>query len=276
MQPVRAALGLNAGEQCNRLHGSMLPQGNRLRKYASGSGSSSHGHDKIVNACTKLYPTSGSGSEANLVASASDDGTARVWDRREKKAVMVLGGGSNSRSSSRLPILAVAGTDQQLFTGGIDNRITAWDLNMRKKQYAMAGHTDTITSLALHPSVANQGDATFLLSNAMDSTLKQWDVQPFVHENDGKTRLVKTFDGGHKHNAEKSGLLKCNWNASGTMVTCGSADRLVHIYDEFSTDELYLLPGHKGCVHTVCFHPMVENVIASGSSDKSILVGELS
>lgn len=38
---------------------------------------------------------------------------------------------------------------------------------------------------------------------------------------------------------------------------------------------LQYLPGHSGCVNSVVFHPK-ENVIASGSSDKSIYFGELS
>ena len=59
------------------------------------------------------------------------------------------------------------------------------------------------------------------------------------------------------------------------MVSAGSADKMVHVWDEFSGEELYLLPGHKGCVNAVTFHP-VENVVVSAGSDKQIFVGELS
>ena len=86
-------------------------------------------------------------------------------------------------------------------------------------------------------------------------------------------RHDKTFVGG-THNAEK-GLLNCAWSPDGSMVTGASADRIVHIWDELSGEELYSLPGHAGCVNAVVFHPK-ENVIASASSDKSIFVGELS
>jgi Prp8 binding protein len=255
--------------------------GQRLRKFV--------GHSAIVNACTKLHNTSNNSVECNLMASVSDDGTCRLWDRRQKPGIATLlqgggGGGSGDGGSSvNLPILAVAGTDQQLFTAGIDNRVTCWDLKTNRKQYAMTGHSDTITSLALHPSVhgtgGSSGELTYLLSNGMDHTLKMWDVRPFVV--DKNKRFVKQFV-GHKHNAEK-GLLKCAWSSSSSssngnnmMVTAGSADRMVHIWDEYSTDELYLLPGHKGCVHAVAFHPLEQNVVASGSSDNTILVGELS
>jgi Prp8 binding protein len=159
--------------------------------------------------------------------------------------------------------------------------------------------TDTITCLCLNPK------GTHLLSNSMDGTLRSWDIRPFI---DGdatsgkKKRHDKTFVGG-SHNSEK-GLLNCAWSADGTMVTGGSADRIVHIWDELSAEEvrditwkrnftivsshltlayafssyifqLYVLPGHNGCVNSVIFHPK-EHVIASASSDKTILVGELS
>ncbi len=42
---------------------------------------------------------------------------------------------------------------------------------------------------------------------------------------------------GGSHNAEK-GLLNCAWSADGSMVTGGSADRIVHIWDELSAEEV--------------------------------------
>mmetsp|Transcript_5034 Transcript_5034/g.5808 ORF Transcript_5034/g.5808 Transcript_5034/m.5808 type:complete len:156 (+) Transcript_5034:1-468(+) len=153
-----------------------------------------------------------------------------------------------------------------VYSAGIDNCITAWDVrSTHDKVMKMKGHTDTITCLSLHPK------GTHLLSNSMDGTLKSWDVRPFVP--DGFKRHCKTFTGA-THNAE-NGLLHCAWSHDGTMVTGGSSDKVVHIWDELSTEELYYLPGHKGCVNSVIFHPR-ENVVASGSSDKSIFVGELS
>ena len=158
--------------------------------------------------------------------------------------------------------MAYADDAHTIYTGGIDNSILAWDTRKHDKKYKMSGHTDTITCLSLHPK------GTHLLSNSMDGTIRSWDVRPFVTSK----RHCKTFL-GTSHSAEK-GLLKCSWSADGKMVSGGSSDRMVHIWDELSAEELYLLPGHTGCVNTVVFHPK-ENVIASGASDKSIYVGEL-
>mmetsp|Transcript_22017 Transcript_22017/g.37570 ORF Transcript_22017/g.37570 Transcript_22017/m.37570 type:complete len:359 (-) Transcript_22017:91-1167(-) len=220
--------------------------GERLKRFM--------GHEGIVNA----VGVAKDGSPC-LAVSASDDRTCRMWDTRVRSEVGCL--------EDQFQVTAVAYSNDGLtvFSGGIDNCIHAWDVRQMKRTMTMKGHTDTITCLSLNPK------GTHILSNSMDGTLKTWDIRPFVDS--GKKRHDKTFVGG-THNAEK-GLLNCSWSADGTMVTGGSADRIVHIWDELSAEELYSLPGHAGCVNAVVFHPK-ENVIASASSDKSIFVGELS
>jgi Prp8 binding protein len=216
--------------------------GKRLRKWAE--------HDKIVNAVTAV--------DDHLVVSASDDACSFLWDRREKRPVQ--------KFETEFPVLAVAATPEQIFTSGIDPKIYCWDLRRTEHPvYSMSGHTDTVTALALHP------ESTHVLSNSMDQTLKSWDIRPFCT---GK-RNDKTFV-GHRHHADKGQLLKCSWSADGGMVTGGSSDHRVHIWDERSAQELYDLPGHLGSVNAVTFHPVETTVVASGSSDKSIYVGELS
>ena len=67
----------------------------------------------------------------------------------------------------------------------------------------MYGHTETITGLAL------SNDGSYLLSNAMDHTVRCWDVRPFVVGN----RCVKIFQGA-AHNFEKN-LLRVAWSKDG-------------------------------------------------------------
>lgn len=259
--------------------------GQRLRKW-------SQHHKGIINTCSTA-PLSSSSSAAtattNIIATGSDDTTCCIWDRRMKNPVCIY--------ETLYPILAVAITSYDIsnplvFTSGIDNTITAYDIRMERKIYNIKGHTDTITSLAIQPI-----DQRYLLSNSIDQTLKIWDIQPFVASTSTitstsnnrttttKNRHVKTIT-GHKHNSER-GLLKCCWSyhnnnnnkatsTSTSMVSAGSSDRLVHIWDEYTTEELYVLPGHKGCVNTVTFHPTDHNIIVSGGSDNVIFVGELS
>jgi Prp8 binding protein len=240
----------------------------RLRKYVS--------HTSIVNAVAMI--------NVHQFVSVSDDTTVVTWDRRSKHPTSTL--------KTDFPVLAVASStgitsDYQIYTAGIDPVIRIWDVRSNAKQQnqpqqddqqqqldQLHGHSDTVTCLSVHP------DGTHLLSNSMDQSLMQWDIRPFVqpssshHSQRLHARHVRSFI-GHQHSAEK-GLLKCSWSADGSLVTAGSSDTRVHIWDVVSGQELYDLPGHKGCVHTVTFHPTEATVIASGSSDKQIFVGELS
>lgn len=78
---------------------------------------------------------------------------------------------------------------------------------------------------------------------------------------------------GHLHNFERN-LLRCDYSPDGARVTCGSADRQVHVWEQASRKLLYKLPGHNGSVNEVVFHPK-EPVIGSASSDKTLFLGEL-
>jgi Prp8 binding protein len=77
---------------------------------------------------------------------------------------------------------------------------------------------------------------------------------------------------GVQHNFEKT-LLRCAWSPDGSKVAAGSGDRFVYVWDTASRKILYKLPGHKGSVHEVDFHPK-EPILASCSSDQTVFLGE--
>jgi len=110
----------------------------------------------------------------------------------------------------------------------------------------------------------------------MDQTLRCWDVRPFVAapaEGGVPARLTAVYR-GHTHDLEQN-LLRCAWSADGLRVSAGSADKTVNMWEAASGRALFRLPGHKGAVNDVAFHP-TEPIIASASSDKTLFVGEMS
>ena len=224
--------------------------GQRIRKWQDTS---------MVNACTRV--------SMHLAVSVNDGRDVCVWDGRTKRAAQVWS------QASPYALLAVTYNDKQdvghLFTAGIDPTIVCWDWKVpERKLYGLTGHVDPVTCLAVHP------EGTHVLSNAMDSTCRLWDIQPFCptpHQRQAALSPVR----GHVHGPDK-GLLKCAWSSTGDLVSAGSADGRVHIWDVVSSgQELYDLPGHKGTVHTVTFHPQEATVVASGGQDQHIWVGEL-
>lgn len=137
-----------------------------------------------------------------------------------------------------------------------------WDLRKDAVSAVLQGHADIVTSVSLSP------DGNFLLSNAMDATVRKWDVRPFAPG----ARLQQTFVGA-KHGFERT-LIRSSWSADMRFVASGSADRYVYIWDADTGALRYHLPGHTGSVNEVAFHP-TEPIVGSCSSDKSIYFGEL-
>ena len=112
--------------------------------------------------------------------------------------------------------MAVNDAGSELFTGGIDNEIKAWDLRKRTVAYSMRGHQDTVTSLAISP------DGQYLLSNAMDGTVRTWDVRAFAPAN----RMQKSFEDAIHLGLERN-LIRASWSPDGQKIAAGSGDRTV-------------------------------------------------
>ena len=146
------------------------------------------------------------------------------------------------------PITAICLSEagNELFTGGIDNDIKVWDMRKKAVTYSLLGHTDTVTSLQLSP------DNQTLLSNAHDSTVRTWDVRPFAPAD----RRILTFDGAPT--GQERNLLKASWDSKGERIAAGSGDQSVAIWEARTGKLLNKLPGHRGAVNDVRFHPRDE------------------
>lgn len=137
-----------------------------------------------------------------------------------------------------------------------------WDLRKDEVSSVLQGHSDIVTNVSLSP------DGSYLLSNAMDSTVRKWDVRAFVPG----SRQVTMFEGA-KHSFERT-LIRGGWSADMRYVGMGSADGYVYVWDSESGALRYHLPGHTLSVNEVAFHPK-EPILGSGGSDKKIYLGEL-
>lgn len=208
------------------------------------------GHTGFVNS------VQGTRRGNQTLVSGSDDCTIKIWDPRKRSAAYSLD------NKYQVTSVCFSDTGEHVITGGIDNDVKVWDIRKNEVVYCLRGHSDTITGLSLSP------DGSYVLSNAMDNTLRIWDIRPYAPVE----RCVKIFN-GHQHNFEKN-LLRCAWSSDGTKVSAGSADRFVYIWDTTSRRILYKLPGHNGCVNDIDFHPK-EPIILSGSSDKTMYLGEI-
>lgn len=209
------------------------------------------GHEAIIN------DTCFARDDVHLAASAADDSTVRLWDVRKKTSAQKF------QFKYQQTAVTFAEGDNHLYIGGIDNDIKVYDKRTMSVTYKLIGHGDTVTGLALSP------DGTTLASNAMDSAIRLWDVRPYCKTPTRMLRLLK----GHEHSFEKT-LIRVAWTPDGRRIGSGSADQYVYCWEAKSGRILYKLPGHKGSVNDVDFHP-IEPIISSVGNDAQIIIGEI-
>ncbi len=123
-----------------------VPECTRVRRY--------HNHENIVND----LDASTIGSE--LIVTASDDFSVRLWEPREKNPI------SKHEVTYQVTAVCFSKTNELVFFGGIDNQVKAWNIRADKVEYTLIGHTDTVTGIALSSS------GTKLLSNSVDHTMR--------------------------------------------------------------------------------------------------------
>lgn len=131
-----------------------------------------------------------------LMASGSDDCTVILWDARSKRSIASI------YHDYQVCAVCLSADGQSVYAGGIDNTIRRFDLrsgarsgldpagmDLDTPDLVLEGHTDTITGLALSP------DGNLLLSNAMDSQMRCWDVRPFAagDANAGDSRVSLNY-----------------------------------------------------------------------------------
>jgi len=190
----------------------------------------------------------------NLLCSVGEDCTLIINDMRYKQKI-------NSYTHKYQLTSCKFLKDESIYFGGIDNQIYRYDLKKGDidKNFVLIGHNDSITGIDI------SHNNKFLLSNSMDNTMIIWDI-----EKKGGVMTKKLM--GNKHGQDKN-LLRCKWNMDDTLVSCGSEDKVIHIWDAKTGYIINNLYGHNGGINEVDFNPFDSNIVSSVSNDHTSIIG---
>jgi Prp8 binding protein len=209
-----------------------LSTGQRVRRIRA--------HRGVINSLDRVV-AGGAGTE--LLATAADDGTVKVWeggDEGKKEAVATFHVGC--------PVTSVcwSADGTTVYAGALDNEIHVrstlrlnsrfshrkqiYDLRKQAQISTLTGHTDTPTSLSLSPS------GEYLLSPSFSSVTLIHDIRPF---SPSPNRIHRSLNGAPA--GFENTLLRGGWSRDdgGKRVAVGGADRTVCIWDVESGRVLY-------------------------------------
>ncbi len=190
------------------------------------------GHDKWVNCLVKC--------DDNCFASASNDGTIKIWNYYNKRCIRTI----EAHEDSVLCIIKLI--DGKLCSGGADNLIKIWNWNNGECVYTIPAHNNWVKSLC-------QLENGQLLSGSDDNTIKIWE------DNENSRSLI-----GHEHGVRSICQINNNYIAS------GSFDNTIKIWNLNNLECHQTLLGHKSNV--ICVIQLNNNNLASCSTDYTIKI----
>jgi len=109
--------------------------------------------------------------DGSRIATASTDGTARVWDAASGMELAVMEGhGDRAGSYGDVYCVAFSPDGRRLVTGGLDFTVRVWDAVTGEQLALLAGHSDWINSVAF------SANGSRVVTGSQDATCRIWDA----------------------------------------------------------------------------------------------------
>ncbi|HEY9806871.1 MAG TPA: WD40 repeat domain-containing protein, partial [Candidatus Obscuribacterales bacterium] len=199
----------------------------------------------------------------HLLASASDDGTIKLWDDSGRLLQTLSGHGD------RVLSIAFSPDGKMLVSGSADKTIKLWQLTQTQAAliHTMPGHADWVTSVSFSP------DGKMLASGSRDQTVKLW-------RSDGT--LLQTLTG------HRGWVNAVQFSPNGRRLAAGGEDKSIRLWQILSTpigsapngsaspriSLSKILTGHHDRITSLTFSPNSQ-ILVSASGDQTVRLWNL-
>jgi WD40 repeat protein/energy-coupling factor transporter ATP-binding protein EcfA2 len=184
---------------------------------------------------------------AQMLATASDDGTVKLW-HADGKMIQTLSAGG-------VPVWGVAFSPdgKRLAAASYDKTIKLWRYDGKKAVplKPLEGHSDFVVSVAFSP------DGKILASGSHDSTIKLWRRKP---SGEFEAKPYKTITG------HRSTVSNVAFSPDGKTIASVSWDTTVKLWN-LDGGLLHTFEGHNGRVWRVAFSPDGQTLASGGGVD---------
>ena len=198
------------------------------------------GHTRVVNQ-VKVS------SDGRIVASVSDDGTARLWSH--------LGTPLHTLKEHRGAVNACSFSSDgsKLLTCGEDMTLKLWDVATGNCLQTLKGHTNVVKACSYSP------DGNMIASVSRDNSIRLW------HAESGKCFFV--IDG------QRDWLTSVSFSCDGRYLVTGAWDFNVSVWDlkKLGRTPVMVLRGHSGAISS-CEFSHDSTRIVSASYDGTIKI----
>jgi WD40 repeat protein/Cdc6-like AAA superfamily ATPase len=147
--------------------------------------------------------------DGTIVASASIDGTVKLWDVQSGTCIITLTGHTDSVKSAKF-----SQDSTRIISASDDKTIKLWDIYSGHCISTFSEHDWVVNDCELSP------DGTRIVSASADKTIKLWDVQS------GKCLLTLS-----EHSSEVNASI---FSPDGSRIVSASSDNTLKLWDTFS------------------------------------------
>jgi len=209
--------------------------------------------------------------DGSRLATASYDGTAKVWDTLTGLELLTLKTGSSddiafSPDGTQLATASIEDNGAKIWdastgmllitfsghTGGVsrvafdpdgtriatasvDGTAKVWDVSNGKELFTLVGHADIVSSVSFSP------DGTRLITSSWDATVKVWDATT--------GRELNTISG-----IFNEAVSVAYFSPDGTRIFVAVGD-LIRVFDAVTGQELFTMTGHNNLIYNIAFSP---------------------